>query len=73
MLIAILSSPVNISVFFIPHENFHSFGVVYIAGDGLQILTTFGTYGHWNSEGSLACHTFCGTRHPFIMVISEDP
>ena len=23
--------------------------------------------------GSLACHTFCDTRHPFIMVISEYP
>ena len=26
-----------------------------------------------NSEGSLACHTYCNTGHPFIMVISEDP
>ena len=26
-----------------------------------------------NSEGSLACHTFCDTEHPFIMVIFEDP
>ena len=23
--------------------------------------------------GSLACHVYCGTGHPFIMVISEDP
>ena len=23
--------------------------------------------------GSLACHTYCDTGHPFIMVISEDP
>ena len=23
--------------------------------------------------GSLTCHGFCDTRHPFIMVISEDP
>ena len=26
-----------------------------------------------NSEGSSACHTFCVTGHPFIMIISEDP
>ena len=26
-----------------------------------------------SSEGSLACHTFCDTGHPFIMVISVDP
>ena len=25
------------------------------------------------SEGYLACHTYCDTGHPFIMVISEDP
>ena len=24
-------------------------------------------------EGSLACHTYCDTGHPFIMVISEGP
>ena len=24
-------------------------------------------------EGSLACHTYCDTGHPFIMFISEDP
>ena len=25
-----------------------------------------------NSEGSLACNTYCDAGHPFIMVISED-
>ena len=25
------------------------------------------------SDGSLACHTYCYTGHPFIMTISEDP
>ena len=25
-----------------------------------------------NSAGSLACHTYCDTRHPFIMIIFED-
>ena len=32
------------------------------------------THGHGAvHEGSLACHTYCDTWHPFIMVISEDP
>ena len=26
-----------------------------------------------SSEGSLACHTYCDTGQPFVMVISEDP
>ena len=26
-----------------------------------------------NIKGSLACHTYFDTRHPFIIVISEDP
>ena len=26
-----------------------------------------------SSKGSLECHTYCDTGHPFIMVISEDP
>ena len=32
------------------------------------------TWHSWplNSEGSLACHTLCDMRDPFIMVISED-
>ena len=25
----------------------------------------------WSSEGSLACHTYCDTGRPFIMVVSE--
>ena len=49
-----------------------TFGDVTIVGEGLQMLT----YVHhlWSliSEGSLACHTFCDTGHPFITVISED-
>ena len=32
-----------------------------------------GTPGHLSSRGCLACHTYCDTGHPFIMVISEDP
>ena len=26
-----------------------------------------------SSHRSLVCHTFCDTKHPFIMVILEDP
>ena len=36
-------------------------------------LPVKGTYGHWATEGSLACHTYCNTGHPFIMVIFEVP
>ena len=50
----------------------HSFGDVTITGEKLLL-----THAHhlWplSSEGSLACHTYCNTGHPFKMVISEDP
>ena len=42
-----------------------------IAGEGLQILTSLHSL-PLSSEGSLACHTYCVTGHPFIMAISED-
>ena len=54
------------SGFFVTLENFS----LTITSEGLQILTYSA---HMASEGSLACHTFCNTGHPFIMVISEDP
>ena len=54
---------------------FHTYGDVTITctSKGLQILTY--TWHSWplSSEGSSACHTYCDTGHPFIMVISEDP
>ena len=52
--------------------NFHSFGDVTITGERLQILKY--TRHSWplSSEDSLACHTYCDTGHPFIMIISED-
>ena len=50
--------------------NFHSYGDVSITGEGLQILTYARHSCPLNSEGSLACHTYCDTAHPFIMVIS---
>ena len=52
---------------------FHSFGDIIIAGEGLQILTYARHSWPLISEGSLACHNFCDTGHPLIMVISEDP
>ena len=59
--------------FFVPLENFHTYGDVDIAGEVLQILTYARHSWPLNSEGSLACHTYCDTEHPFIMVIFEDP
>ena len=46
-----------------------SYWDVTITGEGLQILTYAHTYS-WpvSSEGSLACHTYCDTVHPFVMV-----
>ena len=43
------------------------------AGEGLQIFTFDRHSWPLSSEGSLTCHTYCDTGHPFIMVISEDP
>ena len=52
---------------------FHSYGDVTITGEGLQIWTYARHSWPLSSVGSLACHTYCDTKHPFIMVISEDP
>ena len=52
---------------------FDSFGDVTFADEGLQILTYARYSWPLSSEGSLACHTYCDTGHPFITVISEDP
>ena len=49
------------------YENFHSFFHF------SQILTFARHSWPLSSEGSLECHTYCDTGHPFIMVISEDP
>ena len=46
---------------------------IFITGEVLQILTYARHLCPLSSEGSLACHTYCDTGHPFIMVISEDP
>ena len=59
---------------FLSHSKiFPSYGDVIIAGEGLQILTYAGHSWPLSSEGSLACHTYCDKRHPFMMVISKYP
>ena len=52
---------------------FHSYGDVTITGERLQIMTYARPTWQLRSKGSLACHTYCDTGHPFIMVISEYP
>ena len=52
---------------------FHLYEDVTITVEGLQILTYAWHSWPLSSEGSLTCHTHCGTGHRFIMAISEDP
>ena len=52
---------------------FHSYGDVTITGERLQIMTYAWPTWQLSSKGSLACHTYCDTGHPFIIVISEYP
>ena len=62
--------------FFVPLENVSliwRFGDITTAVEGLQILTYARHLWPLSSEGSLACHTYCDTGHPFIKVISKDP
>ena len=55
--------------FFVPLENF---SLIWRLHHYRWMAPNF--YLHsMSSEGSLACHTYCDTEHPFIMVISEDP
>ena len=49
---------------------FHSFGDVTIAGDGRQIVTYARHLWPFRRKCSLACHTYCDSKHG---VISEDP
>ena len=41
-------------------------------GEGLQVLIHARHSLPLSSQGSLACHTYCDTDHPFIIFISED-
>ena len=59
--------------FRLTREFFYSYRAVTIAGEGLQIFIYARHSKSLSSEGSLACHTYCDTGHPFILVISENP
>ena len=48
---------------------FYSYGDVTITDEGLQFLTYARHSRPLNNEGSLACHTYYDTGHPFIMLI----
>ena len=54
-------------------EFFYSYEDVTIADEGQQTLTYPRHSWLLSIEGSLACHAYCDTDPPFIMVISEDP
>ena len=60
------------SGFIVPLENFSFIRRVAITGEMLQILTYARRLWALSREGYLPCHTNWDTRHPFIMVISED-
>ena len=51
---------------------FHSYGDVTTTGERFQILTYARHLWPLSSEVFLACHTYCDTGHPFIVVITED-
>ena len=56
---------------FLSHSRIlHFYGDATIIGEGLQMLTYARNL---SNKSSIACHTYCDTGHPFIMVISEDP
>ena len=58
---------------FLSHSrSFHSYGDVNIAGERLQMLTYARHSWPLSNEVSSACHIYCDTGYPFIMVISED-
>ena len=59
---------------FYPTREFFTQGDVTITGEGLQCFFTYARHS-WplSNEDSLACHTYCDTGHPFMMVIPEDP
>ena len=51
--------------FFVPLENFQSYGDVTITSEGLQILNCARHSWPLGSEGSFAFHTYCDMGHPF--------
>ena len=49
----------------------HSHGHVTITGERLQIMTNATHLWALSSEDALMCHIYCGTAHPFVLVISK--
>ena len=47
---------------------FHTYGDVTISGEGLQILTYARHLWPLSSEGSLACHTYCDSCYPYLLL-----
>ena len=73
LIISVSASQDSEYYFFLFHSNIiHSYWDVTITGEELQILTYARHSWPLSSEGSIACHTYCDTGLPFIMVISED-
>ena len=52
-------------ILFVHSRIFHSYGDITITSEGLQILTYARHSWPLSSEGSLACHPYCDTGHPF--------
>ena len=59
--------------FYVPLQNFLLVWRRHYCRRGLHILIYARYSWPLSSDGSLVCHTYCETGHPFIMVISEDP
>ena len=53
-------------------ELFHSYEIVHVTGEGLQISTYTWHSGRLSNGMSLVCHTHYATGQTFIMVSSED-
>ena len=47
---------------------FHTYGDVTISGEGMQILTYARHLWPLSSEGSLACHTYCDSCYPYLLL-----
>ena len=68
------ASQVECWVFEFHSRMFYSHGYVTITAERLHVFIYARLLYVWqfSIEGSLACHNYCDTGHPYIMVISED-
>lgn len=55
---------------YVPLENFHSYRGVTRASN-FDLCSAIMTI-NLSIVGSLACHTYCETGHPFVMIVSKD-